>query len=69
MAFWAAIEQLGSFTDPANPDWMLFSLDVIIIVASVWVAAEAILAMRNARTMIPEHEGADAEMAATREDL
>ncbi|MGO2003087.1 MULTISPECIES: carbon starvation CstA family protein [Micrococcaceae] len=69
MAFWAAIEQLGSFTDPANPDWMLFALDVIIIVASVWVAVEAILAMRNARTMVPEHEGADAEMAATREDL
>ncbi|MDN5811884.1 MAG: carbon starvation CstA family protein [Arthrobacter sp.] len=69
MAFWAAIEQLGSFTDPANPDWMLFALDVIIIVASVWVAVEAILAMRNATKMVPEHEGADAELTATREDL
>ena len=68
MAFWAAIVQLGSFTNPADPDWMLFSLDVIIIVASVWVAVEAIIAMRKARNMVPEHEDADAdaELADTR---
>ncbi len=69
MAFWAAIEQLGSFTDPANPDWMLFALDVIIIVASVWVAVEAILAMRNARNLVPEDEDADMELTAIREDI
>lgn len=69
MAFWAAIEQLGSFTDPANPDWMLFALDVIIIVASVWVAVEAILAMRNARNLVPEDEDADVELTAIREDI
>jgi carbon starvation protein len=40
---------------------MLFSLDVIIIVASVWVAAEAIIAMRKARNMVPEDEDEDAD--------
>jgi len=61
MAFWAAIVQLGSFMNPSDPDWMLFSLDVIIIVASVWVAVEATLAMRNAKKMVPEHEDEDAD--------
>ena len=65
MAFWAAIVQLASFANPSNPDWMLFSLDVIIIVASVWVAAEAIIAMRKARTMVPEDEDADADAELT----
>ncbi|WP_372698738.1 carbon starvation protein A [Arthrobacter sp. JSM 101049] len=69
MAFWAALEQLGSFADPGNPDWMLFSLDVIIIVASVWVGVEAVLAMRRAWNEEPEHENADAEQSAVREDL
>jgi len=69
MAFWAAIVQLGSFTNPSDPDWMLFSLDVIIIVASVWVAVEAIIAMRNARKMVPEDEDADVELTGTREDV
>lgn len=67
MAFWAAIEQLGRFTDPSNPDWLLFALDVIIIVTSVWVAVEAIMAMRNARNLPPEDEDADAERAVVRE--
>jgi len=67
MAFWAAIEQLGSFADPSNPDWMLFALDIIIIVASVWVAIEAILAVREARNMVPEDEDADAELTANRD--
>jgi carbon starvation protein len=66
MALWAAIVQLGSFANPSDPDWMLFSLDVIIIVASVWVAVEAISAMRKARGLIPEDEDADAELADTR---
>ncbi len=67
MAFWAAIVQLGSFANPSDPDWMLFSLDVIIIVASVWVAVEAFIAMRKARNMVPEAEDADAELTGTRE--
>ena len=62
MAFWAAIVQLGSFMDPSDPDWMLFALDVIIIVASVWVAVEATIAMRKARKMVPEHEDADSQL-------
>jgi len=64
MAFWAAIVQLGSFMNPSDPDWMLFSLDVIIIVASVWVAVEATIAMRNARKMVPEDEDEDEDSDA-----
>lgn len=68
MAFWAAIAQLGSFMNPSDPDWMLFALDAIIIVASVWVAIEAVTAMRKARTMEPEDEDADIELSSARED-
>ncbi len=77
MAFWAALDQLSSFTDPSDPDWVLFTLDVIIIVTSVWVAVEAIIAMRNARNLPPEDEDAganadahaDAELTAVSEDV
>ncbi len=68
MAFWAAIAQLGSFMNPSDPDWMLFALDAIIIVASVWVAIEAVTAMRKARNMVPEAEDADVELSSARED-
>lgn len=68
-SFWAAIEQLVAFTDPGNPDWLLFALDVIIIVASVWVAAEVFLAMRRAVKEPPEPEGADEEQTAVREEV
>jgi carbon starvation protein len=57
MAFYAAIQQLGTFS--ASGDWMLFALDVIIIVAAVWVAAEAVLAMRRASKEPPEAPDAD----------
>ncbi len=69
MSFWAALEQLGSFAEPGNTDWLLFILDVIIIVASVWVAVEAFIAMRKAKNAPPEHENEDAELAAIREDV
>ncbi|GAA5227134.1 carbon starvation CstA family protein [Paeniglutamicibacter antarcticus] len=68
MAFWAAIAQLGSFMNPSDPDWMLFALDAIVIVASVWVAIEAVTAMRKARNMVPEAEDADVELSSARED-
>ncbi|MEJ1086863.1 carbon starvation protein A [Microbacterium sp. Mu-80] len=69
LSFWAAIEQLASFADPANADWLLFALDVIIIASSVWVAVEAIIAMRRAATAPPEHENEDAELQAVREEV
>ncbi|WP_296136450.1 carbon starvation protein A [uncultured Tessaracoccus sp.] len=59
MSFWAAINQALSFTDPADPDMLLLVLDVIIIVASIWVAVEAVLAMRRASVEPPEPEDAD----------
>ncbi|WP_437583162.1 carbon starvation CstA family protein [Paramicrobacterium sp. CJ85] len=69
LSFWAAIDQLVSFTNPGDPDWLLFALDVIIIVASVWVGIEAVLAMRRAAKEPPEPENEDAELQAVREDV
>lgn len=69
LSFWAAIEQLASFADPAKADWLLFALDVIIIASSVWVAVEAVLAMRRAAREEPEHEDEDARLEAVREEV
>ena len=69
LSFWAAIEQLFSFAAPDNADWLLFGLDVIIIVASVWVAVEAVQAMRRAFREPPEDEDEDASLVATRENV
>ena len=63
LSFWAAIEQLVSFAEPGNADWLLFALDVIIIVASVWVAIEAVQAMRRALKDPPEPEHEDSVVA------
>ena len=68
MSFWAAIEQLFSFTNPANPDWLLFVIDVVIIFASIWVAVEAFIAMRKAMKAPPEPEDADEKLEAVREE-
>ncbi|NYI66850.1 carbon starvation protein [Spelaeicoccus albus] len=69
LSFWAAISQLLDFTKPGQADWLLFSLDVIIIVASVWVAIEAVLAMRRAKLAPPEPDDEDAKIVAVREEL
>lgn len=69
LSFWAAIEQLVSFADPAKADWLLFALDVIIIVSSIWVAVEAVIAMRKAATEPPEGEDEDARLQAVREEV
>ncbi len=57
MSFYAAIVQLGTLRDEA--DWLLLGLDVVIILAAVWVAVEALLAMREARRAPPEAADAD----------
>ncbi|MDF4252079.1 carbon starvation protein A [Streptomyces sp. WMMB303] len=57
MAFWAALAQLGDLYDAR--DWLLLTIDVVIIVAAVWVAFEAIVAMRRASQEPPEAPDAD----------
>lgn len=57
MSFYAALVQLGDLYDAK--DWLLLALDVIIIVAALWVAFEATLAMKKARDEPPEEEDAD----------
>ncbi|GAA1856894.1 carbon starvation CstA family protein [Brevibacterium marinum] len=69
MSFWAAIDQLISFATPGTADWLLFAIDVIIIIASIWVAVEAVLAMRRAYKEPPEAPDADEKVAASRENI
>ena len=56
MAFYAAIVQLGDLYEAQ--DWLLLGLDLVIVVAAVWVAFEAVLSMRSARA----GESEDAEL-------
>jgi len=59
-AFWAAIIQLGTFWNGGeDTNWLLLVLDVIIIIATVWVGIEGTAAMRRAANEPPEHEDAD----------
>jgi carbon starvation protein len=69
MSFWAAIDQLVSFATPGSTDWLLFAIDVVIIIASIWVAVETVLAMRRAYREPPEDPDADEKLAATRENV
>ena len=48
---------------------MLFAIDLIIIVSSVWVAVEAVLAMRRAANDPPESFDADVKLEAVREEV
>ncbi|PJE97251.1 carbon starvation protein A [Streptomyces carminius] len=57
MAFWAAVVQLGDFYDAR--DWLLLIIDLVIIVAALWVAFEAAVAMRRASREPPEALDAD----------
>jgi carbon starvation protein len=47
MSIYALIIQLGTFY--ADQNWLLLVLDVIILIASLWVALEAFIAMGKAR--------------------
>jgi len=59
-AFWAAIVQIGTFWNGGqDTNWLLLALDVIIIIATIWVGAEGITAMRRAAAEPPEHDDAD----------
>ncbi|MCK7642698.1 carbon starvation protein A [Corynebacterium sp. CCM 8835] len=46
VSVWALVIQLGTFYTAGN--WMLLILDLIILVAAVWVVAESVRAMRDA---------------------
>jgi carbon starvation protein len=54
MSIYALVVQLGTFW--ADRNWLLLVLDVIILIASLWVAVEAVAAMNAARkgTFDPE---------------
>ena len=59
-AFWAAIVQIGTFWNGGqDTNWLLLALDVIIIIATIWVGAEGIAAMRRAAMEPPEADDAD----------
>ncbi|WP_454850494.1 carbon starvation CstA family protein [Promicromonospora soli] len=58
MSIYALIIQLGTFY--AEQNWLLLVLDVIILIASLWVALEAFIAMGKARGGVDE----DAEQPA-----
>ncbi|WP_166845055.1 carbon starvation protein A [Isoptericola sp. BMS4] len=47
MSIYALVVQLGTFW--ADRSWLLLGLDVVILVASLWVALESAIAMRAAR--------------------
>ncbi|KHL08240.1 carbon starvation protein [Mumia flava] len=61
MSFYAALVQLGDLQEAE--DWLLLVLDVVIIVAALWVAVEALMAMNKARTEPAEE--ADADLAGS----
>ena len=69
MAFWAAINQASSFMDPDNPDYLLLAIDAVIILCSIWVAVEAILAMVRAKNEPPEDPMADENLEIVREEV
>ncbi|UQZ28714.1 carbon starvation CstA family protein [Corynebacterium accolens] len=51
MSLWAALLQLKSLF--ADQNWLLFGMDVIIVIASIWVIVESIGAISNARKQPP----------------
>ena len=51
MSLWAALLQLKSLFTSQN--WLLFCMDVIIVVAAIWVIVEAVGAISRARKETP----------------
>ncbi|AWB82623.1 carbon starvation protein A [Corynebacterium yudongzhengii] len=47
VSLWAMVIQLGQFF--AAGEWLLFSLDLIILIAGAWVTIEALISMKDAR--------------------
>lgn len=51
MSLWAALLQLKSLF--ADQNWLLFGMDIVIVIASIWVIVESIGAISNARKEPP----------------
>ncbi|MHA7142608.1 MULTISPECIES: carbon starvation CstA family protein [unclassified Arthrobacter] len=64
MSVYALIVQMGQFYAAEN--WLLLVLDVIILVAAVWVIFESAIAMSQAKKNPPELEDDERERASTR---
>ena len=68
VSLWAAVVQVRGFWETQN--WLLLIIDLIIIVAAVWVTVEAFAAMNRARREDPvewtdeDDETLDREVAA-----
>ena len=56
MSLYALVVQLKQFYDAGN--WLLLGMDVVILVAALWVTFEAFIAMKKGRD--PGHADADA---------
>ncbi|MCT1606778.1 carbon starvation protein A [Nesterenkonia massiliensis] len=54
MSLYAALVQIGNFFQAEN--WLLFTLNVIILVAGTWVLVESVIAMLATRKQDPEPE-------------
>lgn len=65
MSLWAALVQVGSFY--RDGEWLLFGINVVILVAGSWVLVEAILAMLAARR--GEKEPEDEELLTEEQKL
>ena len=63
MSIYALVLQLGTFY--AEQNWMLLVLDVVILIASLWVALEAFIAMAKARGGIEDEDDADNKPVAS----
>ena len=59
MTIYALFVQLGTFYEQQN--WLLLIMDIVILVAALWVIVEAFAAMKSARTYDGDD---DAELAA-----
>lgn len=62
MSFYAALVQLGDLAEAK--DWLLLVIDVVIIVAALWVAVEAVIAMLRV-----EPEADDADLVSAEEGI
>ncbi|MGO1600261.1 MAG: carbon starvation CstA family protein, partial [Brachybacterium sp.] len=57
VSVYALVIQLGDFLAAGN--WLLLVLDVIILIAAVWVIVESAVALNRARTSEPEPDDED----------
>ncbi|RMB62434.1 carbon starvation CstA family protein [Tessaracoccus antarcticus] len=57
MSVYAAVVQLGAFY--ATQNWLLLALDIIILIAALWVIVESVIAMNKARTAPPTSDEDD----------